>query len=221
MPPTPHSAALDHLVLAAPALAPGVAWAERRLGVAFGPGGAHPGMGTHNRLLRLGADAYLEVIAPDPAAPAPSHPRWFGLSDTDALRHRWDEGPRLAAWVARVADLDAAVAVDPELLGRPVHLTRGTLSWRFALRADGSPPLGGAAPCLIQWDPGAGRPDGTPAPLLPDAGCALERLTLRHPDPARVRALLGRLGLAGVTEVAAGEPGVSALLRTPGGTTSL
>lgn len=221
MTPAAPSVALDHLVLAAPALAPGVAWAERRLGVAFGPGGAHPGMGTHNRLLRLGADAFLEVIAPDPAAPAPPHPRWFGLSDAHALRRRWDEGPRLVAWVARVPDLDAALAVDPDVLGRPVRQTRGALSWRFALRADGWPPLGGAAPCLIQWDRGAGRPDGTPAPTLPDAGCTLERLTVRHPDPARVTALLDRLGLAGVAEVVAGEPGVSARLRTPGGTASL
>ena len=74
-------AALDHLVLAAPELARGVVWAERRLGVAFGPGGAHPGMGTHNRLLRLGAGAFLEVIAPAPDSPAPPHPRWFGMSD--------------------------------------------------------------------------------------------------------------------------------------------
>lgn len=221
MTPLTPSAALDHLVLAAPALAPGVAWAERRLGAPFGPGGAHPDMGTHNRLLRLGTGAYLEVIAPDPAAPPPSHPRWFGLSDADALRRRWDAGPRLAAWVARVADLDAAVAVDPELLGRPVRLTRGALSWRFALRADGLPPLGGAAPCLIQWEPSAERPDGTPAPLLPEAGCALERLTPHHPDPARVRALLDRLGLAGVAEVTTGEAGVSALVRTPGGTVVL
>lgn len=220
-PPTASPAALDHLVLAVPELARGVAWAERRLGVAFGPGGAHPGMGTHNRLLRLGADAFLEVIAPAPDAPAPPHPRWFGMSDADALRRRWERGPHLAAWVARVPDLDAASAVAPDVLGRPVRQTRGALSWRFALRADGAPPLGGAAPCLIQWDRGAGRPDGTPAPTLPDAGCALERLTVHHPDPPRVAALLDRLGLAGVAEVVVGEPGVSARVRTPGGTVEL
>ena len=215
------SAALDHLVLAAPVLAQGVAWAERRLGVAFGPGGVHPGMGTHNRLLRLGADAFLEVIAPDPDAPAPPHPRWFGMSDADALRRRWDKGPRLVAWVARTPDLDAALTVDPGVLGGPVRQTRGALSWRFALRPDGLPPLDGAAPCLLQWDRDAGWPDGTPASTLPDAGCALERLTLCHPDPSRVRALLDRLGLAGVAEVVAGEPGVSAGVRTPGGTVDL
>lgn len=207
--------ALDHLVLAAPSLAEGTAWAERRLGVPLGPGGAHPGMGTHNRLLRLGADAFLEVIAPDPAGRAPPHPRWFGMDDGDALRRRWDEGPRLCAWVARVPGLDAALAADPALLGRPVPQTRGALSWRFALRADGQPPLGGAAPCLIEWD------QGTPAPRLPEAGCALDRLVLRHPDPARVERLLTRLGLAGVAEVLAGEAGVLAQVRTPGGVVEL
>ena len=59
------AAAIDHLVIAAETLAEGVAWVEDRLGIACSGGGAHPAMGTHNRLIRLG-DLYLEVIAIEP-----------------------------------------------------------------------------------------------------------------------------------------------------------
>ena len=42
---------LDHLAITAPTLEIGVRWVEERLGVRLSPGGAHPMMGTHNRLL--------------------------------------------------------------------------------------------------------------------------------------------------------------------------
>ena len=44
---------LDHLVVIAPTLADGVAWCESTLGVTPGPGGEHPLMGTHNRLIHI------------------------------------------------------------------------------------------------------------------------------------------------------------------------
>jgi hypothetical protein len=48
---------IDHLVVAAPSLPGGGDHARAILGVAPGPGGAHPRMGTHDhQLLRL-ADA--------------------------------------------------------------------------------------------------------------------------------------------------------------------
>ena len=43
----------DHLVIAAATLNDGVLWCERMLGVTPGPGGTHPLMGTHNRLLNI------------------------------------------------------------------------------------------------------------------------------------------------------------------------
>ena len=123
---------LDHLAIVAPDLAAGVAYVRDGLGIDMPEGGRHREMGTRNHLLRLGEALFLEVIAIDPEAAAPPHARWFGLSDADALRRRWEEGPRLVAWVARTPDLDASLAVDPGLLGEPVRQTRGGLSWRFA-----------------------------------------------------------------------------------------
>jgi hypothetical protein len=56
----------------AASLAEGVAWCEATLGVTPGPGGEHPLMGTHNRLLRIATpdfpNAYFEIIAINPVA---------------------------------------------------------------------------------------------------------------------------------------------------------
>ncbi|HSH43331.1 MAG TPA: VOC family protein, partial [Arenicellales bacterium] len=76
---------LDHLVVAAADLAAGREYIEDLLGVRTEAGGRHDAIGTHNQLLRLGDDQYLEIIAVDPDAPAPGKPRWFGLDDP-ALR---------------------------------------------------------------------------------------------------------------------------------------
>ena len=65
-------ARIDHLVIAAHALDEGVRWCETTFGVAPVSGGAHPQMGTHNRLMKIAtADSpriYLEIIAVDPRA---------------------------------------------------------------------------------------------------------------------------------------------------------
>ena len=52
--------ALDHLVVAARTLDEGEAWLKTRLRRDLVPGGAHPGFGTHNRLLRLDEGAMIE-----------------------------------------------------------------------------------------------------------------------------------------------------------------
>lgn len=66
--------AIDHLVVAAVDLAGGARWIEERLGVALDAGGRHEVFGTHNRVLSLGPERYLEVIAVDPEAPPPARP---------------------------------------------------------------------------------------------------------------------------------------------------
>lgn len=212
---------VDHLVVAAESLAQGVAWCEHTLGVTPGPGGKHPLMGTHNRLLKLAtpkfADAYLEIIAIDPEAPAPGRARWFGLDDP-ALQQRLQQAPRLLHMVARSTMLDMhrwGLITLGQAPGDPVNAGRdtphGRLDWQIVVRSDGQLLCGGALPTLIQWK------GLHPATHMPDSGVTLQALAL-HGVPDRVRELLR---LRGVTVDAAPGPALCATLRTPHGDVTL
>ena len=83
---------LDHIAVAGETLEAAVAHVEAALGVTLDPGGVHVEMGTHNRLLSLGPDLYLGVIAIDPEAAPPGRRRWFDLDRFDGL-------PRLHSWI--------------------------------------------------------------------------------------------------------------------------
>ena len=93
------AARVDHLVIAAASLDEGVAWCEATLGVTPGPGGEHPLMGTHNRLLRIATvdypRAYLEIIAIQPGRAAQRPRRWFDLDDEQVQGELARGGPRL------------------------------------------------------------------------------------------------------------------------------
>ncbi len=196
--------AFDHLAVSAATLDQGVAAVEAALGVRLAGGGQHPHMGTHNRLLGLG-DLYLEVIAVDPAAPAPGWPRWFDLD-------RFAGRPRLTNWVARCDDLAAEVAMGPVGVGVPVALARGDYRWQMAVPDDGRLPFDGGFPALIQWF-------GTlhPAQVLPDSGVRLERFEIDHPAAEALRtALAGRFGDARLT-LSVGPPAMRASFATPHG----
>lgn len=202
---------LDHLTLVAPDLAAGADAVSRWLGVPLQPGGEHPRMGTHNRLLRLGEGRFLEVISPNPAAPAPARPRWFGL---DHLAE--GDPPRFATWVARTTDLRGLAGEVRPVLGEVETMTRGDLRWLITLTPDGGLPFGGMAPALIEWPVGV-----HPASRLPDQGCTLVRLTAHSPDAPQLQRWFERLGLAGEVSVATlpvgTQPYLEADIQTPSG----
>jgi hypothetical protein len=204
---------IDHIAVIAPDLGAGVAWVREALGVEMPAGGRHPEMGTHNRLVGLGPDVYLEVIAVDPEAPRPPHRRWFGLDDRDAVERHWRAGRRLRGYVARCTDVAATVGADVETFGVPMRISRGDRWWLFAVRCDGELPLGGALPCLIDW----GK-RGTPAPAMPDHGLRLQTLRVETPDPDAVHAGLDAIGVKRKPEIGRGaEVRLTATIATPGG----
>ena len=200
--------AIDHLVVTAPTLASGAEWVARTLGVEPGAGGAHPRMGTHNLLLRLGEATFLEVLAPDPAAAHPARRRWFALDELGP-----DDAPRLAAWVARTDDLHACPEELLALLGPVEPMTRGTREWLITIPPDGSLPLGGALPMLIEWQ----SPRAPAGAGLPESGCTLSGLGLRHPQAGRLNELLSLAGLADHVAIGTGAPGLWADIATPSG----
>jgi hypothetical protein len=91
----------------------------------------------HNRLLRLGNDLYLEVIAPNLAAPAPGRPRWFGLTRAGG------------GCAAAAGSLGAAQRGHPggdgrrqRTLGTVEPMTRGAFEWLITIPPDGLQSLG-------------------------------------------------------------------------------
>jgi hypothetical protein len=203
----------DHAVLAARTLAEGVAWLESRLGVPLAQGGKHAVMGTHNRLLSLGPGRFLEMIAIDPDAASPGRARWFEL-DEPAMHRRLERGPALVTWAVQTDDI--AGAIDACAVGRPeiVALVRGDTRWLIGVPASGHLSHGGTAPTFLQWS------TAHPSTLLPESGCRLEKLVLRHAEARPALEALRRAGLAAdepIEAQAEGAPALQAHVRTPHG----
>lgn len=214
------STRIDHLVFAAATLEEGVAWCRETLGIEPAGGGEHALMGTHNRVFRIDTPgferAYFEVIAINPAAPAPGRARWFDLDDA-RLRAQLAQGPRLIHFVASTNDAGAAVAalaaqgIDR---GPPIAAERatpsGTLRWKITVRADGQRLFDGALPTLIEWG------EQHPCDTLPASGVTLQSFAVAHRDAQRLQAAYEAIGLTQV-RVRAGDPNLVAILATPNG----
>jgi catechol 2,3-dioxygenase-like lactoylglutathione lyase family enzyme len=208
---------IDHLVFAAATLEEGVAWCRETLGVEAAGGGAHPLMGTHNRVFRIASPgferAYFEIIAIDPAAPAPARARWFDLDDP-RMRELLARGPRLIHFVASTDDAEAAVAalatqgIDR---GAPIVAERGALRWKISVRPDGQRLFDGTLPTLIEWQ------GAHPCDSLPASGVELQSLRLGHPEDHRLRAACAAIGLTQV-QIEPGEPRLVATLTCTKGT---
>lgn len=219
---------LDHLVVAAATLAQGVQWCEDVLGVTIGPGGEHPLMGTHNRLGLLSSDGfarcYLEVIAIAPDMVPQKNAlqaRWFDLDNPQRLRRLHDQGPELLHWVARVPQLEAALAtceahhVHAGVATRASRPTpQGLLEWNIAIPVDGCPAANNMWPTLISWG------DYHPTQSMPSSGLALQNLHVAHPLAAELNALWRNLG-ADHDRFILGPPSLSATLMTPRGEVTL
>ena len=205
-------APLDHLVYAAPNLEEAVAALEEQLGIRAAAGGRHPGEGTRNALIALGTDTYLEVVGPDPEAPPPPRPRWFGV---DGL-----EAPRLTGWAVKGEDLEAIAATAWRAgvaLGKVRKAGRMrpdgvALSWTVT---DPHTVLeDGLVPFFIDWGDSP-HPAATAAP-----GASLASLRAEHPDSPRLRALLAAIGVdLAVTD--GPRPALIATLGTPKGLVEL
>ena len=231
----PMNAEVDHLVIAARSLDEGVQWCEATLGVVPGPGGTHPLMGTHNRLLALGgpggdgafARSYLEILAIEPgktAARGEGKHRWFDLDDPSMQAGLARHGPRLIHFVARVPDVIAATQA---LAHEPTHLDRGEvieasrdtpagrLAWQITVRGDGQRLFYGALPTLIQWGP------VHPIDSMPPSPLRLTALAATHPRVDTLEMALARIGLQDTLALQSGAPNLMATFETPRGTVTL
>jgi hypothetical protein len=210
---------IDHLVIAARNLEEGSEYLFGTLGIRPQEGGEHAGQGTHNRVLRLGEDCYLEVIAINPRAPKPSHLRWFEL-DSEAMQERLRRKPLLLTWAVRTDRIEELADRSIVPLGSVTPMSRDNLRWRLTLTEDGRLPSGGILPFLIQWDETV-----HPASRMMDAGCSLVSLRGFHPQTDEILAALRSLGvdqLISLEPIPSHEaPRLVAIIKTPSGVKTL
>jgi hypothetical protein len=205
---------LDHLIYAGPDLDAAVDDLERRIGLRAAPGGSHPGRGTRNALIGLGAGAYLEILAPDPDQPSPDGPRWLGADGST--------GPRLTSWAVRTSNLSgvarsaqaAGVRLGDVIAGSRRRADGVLLSWRLTDPRAGDATEDGLVPFFIDWGssphPAASAPEGV----------TLAALRGEHPRPGDAATLLGSLGLE-LPVTKGPRPALIAVLDTPKGLVEL
>jgi Glyoxalase-like domain len=204
---------LDHITVIAPSLAEGVLHVRNCLDLDVPFGQRHAYMGTYNHLLQLGDTVYLEIAALDPEANAPSRSRWFGLDDQNKVRSDWDEDRRLRGWVARTDMIDAIIAGHGDIFGAKVPLPAVNSSFDFTIPNDGSLPLDGAVPSIIDR---RGKPRSMAT--IADLGARLRSFTVEHPDPAALEALYRTLALDRPPEIRRGPKlCYRAQIETPAG----
>ena len=183
--PAEAPAQIDHLILAINDLPAGMARFEKLTGVKPVGGGRHPHLGTHNALIALGPQLYLEILAPHPEMALIDALGW--LRDVDDLEPM--------GWAASTTDMKGLIETlhshgyetsegSPGSRARP---DGATLSWTtMGLTAPDIP----GAPFFIEWGPTSMHP-ATTSP----AGCTLDALGLTVSDPKRLSRLLDLLQL--------------------------
>jgi len=210
---------LDHIVIAAASLREGADYVQSTLGVEIPKGGLHQTMGTYNHIMQLGNDAYLEVIAINPDAQAPTHPRWFGL-DSANMRAAIAKQPRLITWVMNTTDIKHLVKNVNFDVGVPTALSRNQLNWAIALPGDGRLLADGMLPYCIQW---LSKPH--PSQGMADKGCLLQSVTIHHNRPRWITDRLDAMEASHLVDIEtipdSESPYLSASIDTPNGSVTL
>ncbi len=180
----PPAVWLDHFVVAIRDLDTGMSAFEALTGVCPAYGGEHPSLGTHNALVSLGANRYLEILAPRPGAVL--DPFFGAASRYETLT------PIL--WAVATDDLDSVyqsitaagfAASEPSLGSRRTD-DGDTIRWSMITMGDAAPAV---APFCIQWTADTRHPS-----LSSPAGCSLASFTARSPDDRDLGRLLGLFG---------------------------
>ena len=204
-------ALLDHIILGSNDLDRGIALVEERTGVRAAFGGVHPGRGTRNALLSLGARRYLEIIAPDPKQ--------------NVLKSRFGDlrelsVPCLLGWAVHPSDSEALakrlreanVSFDGPSDGSRQRPDGKILRWKtLDLKDDRS----GLLPFFIEWNSDSIHPS-VDAP----SGCRLVKFAVSAPDPDAL-AKDFRILQIDVTVIRDDKPQLHASIAGPNGELSL
>lgn len=210
---------IDHLVIGAANLEQGVDFVKNKFGVDIPAGGVHLTMGTHNHLMQLGNETFLEIISINDEIEKPKNPRWYGLDDP-LIRQQINKEPMFLTWVVNTRSINDFISKASFSLGSAELISRGELSWFFGLPNDGRLLAGGMLPYAMQW-----QTDFHPSAGMADLGCNLEHLEIYHPYSTWLSGHLASIDALDLVEVkqteADSSPYLVAHINTPLGIKTL
>lgn len=191
-PPAPH---VDHVMLGISDLDRGIRELESVTGVRAVYGGEHPDRGTHNALVSLGSETYIEIIAPRPGVAVSAD-----LADLVKLEHLTPVGWAVGASPEQLER--SGVKTTPPRAGSRRQPSGNVLHWEtFGL----AQPLDNA-PFFIRWR----DPAQHPAKTSP-GGCSLGGIEFDDPKADELTRVIRALGLE--FPVASGTAAMRVTLR--------
>ena len=202
---------IDHIVIGADNLISGTNILETKLGTKFSQGGEHQIMGTHNKLLKLQSDIYLEVIANNPYVSNPSHPRWFSLDD-EKTKEKIQSTPRPLCWVLKVDNIENSVKKCGYNPGEILKMSRGELTWKITVPSNGMLVENGILPYLIEWSSSQ-----HPAKKLTNNNISMNTLSLFHPEPSKIKDIISNLINSDLISVSEGISKIELIITTENG----
>lgn len=196
---------IDHLVYGVPDLEEGIAYFKKVLGVEAHMGGRHLNHGTHNALINLGAECYLEIIAIDYNNKDVQAPRWMGL---DLLLK-----PKLVRWSLKSEQLAQDCAIlqtfNPALCtttkGERKTTTGDLLAWQMT-KPLASPEVE-IIPFLLDWPAHSVHPTKNLA-----LQAELLSIDFGHPNAVELQTCFEHLGIK-ATISASSEVTIQAQIR--------
>jgi len=202
---------IDHIVIGTSNLISGSVELETKLNHKLSPGGEHKVMGTHNNLLKLQSDIYLEIIANNPNADKPSRPRWFSLDDNNILE-KIKNAPRALCWVLKVENIEDTVKNCGYNPGEILKLSRDAMNWKVTVPSDGKLIENGILPILIEWNK-----NQHPSKKLSNSKVSLNKLCLYHPEPKKINNLMSNLIESDLISISEGEAKIEVIFDCPSG----
>ena len=199
---------IDHIVIGTANLISGTKILESKISTKFSPGGEHKTMGTHNKLLKLQSNIYLEVISNNPSVSKPSRQRWFSL-DESSIKEKIKESPRLLCWVLEVDNIEDTVKKCGYNPGEILQLSRGELTWKVTVPSNGKLVENGVLPVLIEWPS-----NQHPSKKLNNSKVSINKISLFHPEPFKIKSIISNLIESDLIHFSEGFPKMELILTT-------
>ncbi len=198
---------LDHLVWAHPHLDEATESFQKESGVSPKFGGQHLNLGTHNSLVSLGPDSYLELISPDPSNKIPNGVKVLGIGQL--------KEPQIVGWAINgpLKEMnymlkDSGFNVSGINSGSRMTPEGQELKWNYFILDEAAfNEIPQIAPFFIQW---IGE---IPAKISP-VGCNICDFWGEHPHPEQFQKLFDTLSFHFPVKLGP-SPRLKAIIKTP------